>query len=59
MDIFLDTAKIEEIRAVVKMGLISGVTTNPSLMMQTGRGDYKEVAREICSWCRTASAPKW
>jgi transaldolase len=48
MDIFLDTAKIDEIRAVVKMGLISGVTTNPSLMKQSGRGDYREVAREIC-----------
>ncbi len=48
MEIFLDTAKLEEIRTVVKMGLIDGVTTNPSLMMQSGRGDYKEVAREIC-----------
>jgi len=48
MEIFLDTAKLDEIRAVVKMGLIAGVTTNPSLMMQSGRGDYKEVVREIC-----------
>jgi len=48
MDIFLDTAKIDEIRAVVKMGLISGVTTNPSLMMKASRGDYREVTREIC-----------
>ena len=48
MDIFLDTAKIDEIRETVKMGLITGVTTNPSLMMQAGRGDYKQVTREIC-----------
>jgi len=48
MDIFLDTAKLDEIRETVKMGLISGVTTNPSLMMQAGRGDYREVTREIC-----------
>jgi len=48
MDIFLDTAKLDEIREVVKMGLIRGVTTNPSLMMRAGRGDYKEVTREIC-----------
>jgi len=48
MDLFLDTAKIDEIRETIKMGLISGVTTNPSLMMQAGRGDYKEVTREIC-----------
>ncbi len=48
MDIFLDTAKIEEIREAVEMGLISGVTTNPSLMMKAGRADYKEATREIC-----------
>jgi transaldolase len=48
MEIFLDTAKIDEIREAVTMGLISGVTTNPSLMMSSGRADYKEVTREIC-----------
>ena len=48
MQIFLDTAKIEEIREAVEMGVISGVTTNPSLMMRAGRGDYKAVAQEIC-----------
>jgi transaldolase len=48
MEIFLDTAKIDEIRAAVKMGLISGVTTNPSLMMQSGQADYMQAVREIC-----------
>lgn len=48
MKIFLDTARIEEIREVAKLGIISGVTTNPSLMMRAGRSDYKEVAQEIC-----------
>lgn len=48
MEIFLDTAKIEEIREAAKLGVISGVTTNPSLMMRAGRGDYKDVAQEIC-----------
>jgi len=48
MEIFLDTAKIDEIREAVEMGLISGVTTNPSLMMRAGREDYREVTREIC-----------
>jgi transaldolase len=48
MEIFLDTAKIDEIRSAVKMGLIRGVTTNPSLMMQSGQADYKQVVREIC-----------
>jgi transaldolase len=48
VNIYLDTAKIEEIRAAAELGIISGVTTNPSLMMKAGRGDYKEVTQEIC-----------
>lgn len=48
MDIFLDTANIDEIRKAAEWGIISGVTTNPSLMMKAGRSDYKEVAQEIC-----------
>jgi len=49
MEIFLDTAKVEEIRQAVAWGIVSGVTTNPSLMMRAGRGDYQEVTQEICS----------
>ena len=48
MKIFLDTARIEEIREAAKLGVISGVTTNPSLMMRAGRSDYKQVTQEIC-----------
>jgi transaldolase len=48
MEIFLDTANIEEIREAAKLGIISGVTTNPSLMMRAGRCDYKKVTQEIC-----------
>ena len=48
MELFLDTAKIEEIKEAAALGVISGVTTNPSLMMRAGRNDYKEVAQEIC-----------
>ena len=48
MEIFLDTARIEEIREAAELGVISGVTTNPSLMMRAGRSDYKEVTQEIC-----------
>ncbi|HID61603.1 MAG TPA: transaldolase family protein [Anaerolineae bacterium] len=48
MEIYLDTAKIEEIKEAASWGVISGVTTNPSLMMRAGRGDYREVTREIC-----------
>lgn len=48
MEIFLDTANIEEIKQAAALGILDGVTTNPSLMMQAGRGDYKAVAQEIC-----------
>jgi transaldolase len=49
MEIYLDTADIDEIRRAASLGILSGVTTNPSLMMKAGRGDYKAVAQEICS----------
>ena len=48
MEIYLDTANIEEIRQASELGVISGVTTNPSLMMRADRSDYKEVTQEIC-----------
>lgn len=48
MIIFLDTAKIDEIREMADLGIIDGVTTNPSLMAQVGRTDYKEVVQEVC-----------
>lgn len=48
MKIFLDTAKIEEIRAAMQTGLIDGVTTNPTLILRSGRSDAKQAIREIC-----------
>ncbi len=48
MQIYLDTANIDEIRRAVKMGVISGVTTNPSLVAKEGAADYETVIREIC-----------
>ena len=48
MKFFADTADIDEIRELVSMGLIDGVTTNPTLIAKSGR-DFKEVVREICS----------
>ncbi len=48
MQIYLDTADLKEIRRAAKLGVISGVTTNPSLMMRAGRADYRQVAQEIC-----------
>jgi len=48
MKIFLDTANIEHIRKANDLGIIDGVTTNPSLIAKEGR-DFKAVATEICS----------
>jgi transaldolase len=49
MQIFLDTANIEQIRQAARLGVISGVTTNPSLVSKEGRADYEAVVKEICS----------
>jgi len=49
MRIFLDTANIDQIRQAAKLGIISGVTTNPSLVSKEGLADYKAVVKEICS----------
>jgi transaldolase len=47
MKIFLDTANINEIREAASMGLVDGVTTNPSLVAKEGR-NYNELLLEIC-----------
>lgn len=46
MKLFIDTANIEEIKKAAEMGVICGVTTNPSLIAKEGR-DFKEVIQEI------------
>ena len=48
MKIFLDTANVDEIRIANDMGVICGVTTNPSLIAKEGR-DFKQVIKEITS----------
>ncbi|KHD36092.1 transaldolase [Clostridium acetobutylicum] len=48
MKLFIDTANVEEIKEVNDMGVICGVTTNPSLVAKEGR-DFNEVIREITS----------
>lgn len=48
MKLFIDTANIEDIRKAVEMGVICGVTTNPSLIAKEGR-DFAEVVKEITS----------
>ncbi|EAC2213264.1 fructose-6-phosphate aldolase [Listeria monocytogenes] len=48
MRFFIDTANVEEIKKANRMGFISGVTTNPSLVAKEGR-DFNEVIQEITS----------
>ena len=48
MKFFVDTADVSEIRELNDLGLLDGVTTNPSLIMKSGR-DIVEVTKEICS----------
>jgi len=47
MKFFVDTADVDEIRELADTGLLDGVTTNPSLILKSGR-DIIEVTREIC-----------
>lgn len=49
MRIFLDTANIDQIRQAAKLGIISGVTTNPSLVSKEATADYERVVKTICS----------
>lgn len=48
MQIWLDTADIEEIREAARFGVISGVTTNPSLAAKAGHLDLRAAILEIC-----------
>ena len=48
MRIFIDTANVEHIREMADLGIIAGVTTNPTLIAKEGR-DFNEVIKEITS----------
>ncbi len=48
MKFFIDTANVKEIREAASLGVVDGVTTNPSLVAKEGR-DFREVINEICS----------
>jgi transaldolase len=48
MKFFIDTADVEEIREAASLGILDGVTTNPSLVAKTGR-EFQQVIREIVS----------
>ncbi len=49
MKFFIDTANLDEIREANEMGLIDGVTTNPSLVAREGNVDFKEHIAKICA----------
>ena len=53
MKFFVDTANIDEIHELAEMGVVDGVTTNPSLIYKSGK-DFKEVIKEIA---RIVSGP--
>ncbi len=47
MKFFIDTANINEIKEANRMGMVDGVTTNPTLIAKEGR-DFEEILKEIC-----------
>ena len=47
MKIFIDTANLDEIRDIYQLGVLSGVTTNPSLIAKESGRDFKEIIAEI------------
>lgn len=49
MKFFIDTANLDEIKQASEMGLIDGVTTNPSLIAKEGKIDFKEHIAKICA----------
>ncbi|MBI4199673.1 MAG: fructose-6-phosphate aldolase [Chloroflexi bacterium] len=57
MDLFLDTANLDEIRQTVRLGVIRGVTTNPSLAAKEGIGDLREYRRAVQEICGIVDGP--
>ncbi|MDX2084138.1 MAG: fructose-6-phosphate aldolase [Candidatus Melainabacteria bacterium] len=49
MKLFVDTADLNEIRQAASLGVVAGVTTNPTLLAKNGAGDVKGVIQEICA----------
>ena len=48
MKLFIDSGNLKEIEALVPLGIIDGITTNPSLLAKES-GDYREILKKICS----------
>src|SRR5215510_8964754 len=53
MKLFVDTGNLKEIEALAALGILDGVTTNPSLMAKES-GDYRQILKQIC---RTVQGP--
>jgi transaldolase len=49
MKLFVDTADLNEIREAASLGVVSGVTTNPTLLAKAASGDVKKTIQEICA----------
>jgi len=49
MKIFIDTANLDEIKEAASLGLLDGVTTNPSLVAKEGHKDFKSMLESICA----------
>lgn len=50
MKFFMDTANVDEIRSFQDLGIVDGVTTNPTLLAkEKARGDFRDVLKEICN----------
>src|ERR671922_2739055 len=47
MKIFIDTGNLKDIETLVPLGIIDGITTNPSLLAKEG-GDYRAILKKIC-----------
>jgi transaldolase len=48
MEFFLDTADVNEVKALIDTGLVNGITTNPTLIAKSGR-PWKDVVKEMCA----------
>ncbi|MCS7207364.1 MAG: fructose-6-phosphate aldolase [Dehalococcoidia bacterium] len=57
MELFLDTANLEEIRQAVALGVVSGVTTNPSLAAKEGIGDLEAYKTAVLEMVRLVRGP--
>lgn len=55
MKFFLDTANVEQVAQAAKLGILDGVTTNPSLVMKEGK-DFKKTVLEMCKYAPNVSA---